>query len=108
MFLLVFALEPVFNPKLNTSMSRRPPQILLQQMLGTTWKQLTIVESQGLWAVVYQDQPFGYRTEQMGVADLPDRKYPKTVFPNPGHAVNLARKLNRWFETEDFTVKKIL
>jgi hypothetical protein len=77
-------------------------------MLGNTWKQLTIVESQGLWAVMYQDEPFGFRTEQTGVTELPDRKYPKTVYPNPGHAHNLARKLNRWFETDVFTVRKIL
>jgi hypothetical protein len=89
-------------------MSRPQRPILLQQTLGNTWKELTLIESEGYWAVVYQDQPFTLRTEQIDVAVNNARKYPKTVFPNPGHAHNLARKLNRWFDTELFTVRKII
>jgi hypothetical protein len=31
-------------------------------------------------------------------------KYKKVSFSNPGHAVNLAKKLNKQFKTELFTV----
>ena len=89
-------------------MSRPPPQILKQKTIGASWRQITITAGEGLWAVVYQDQPFGYISEIIDIARAKDRKYPKTVFPHPGHAENLARKLNHWFETEDFSVRKIL
>jgi hypothetical protein len=77
-------------------------------MLGNTWKEITLTESQGLWAVLYQDQPFGLRTQQIDMVRDSGRKYPKTVFPNPGHAKNLACKLNHWFDSEQFSVRKIL
>ena len=34
----------------------------------------------------------------------PGPKYKKVSFSNPGHAINLAKKLNKQFKTEDFTV----
>jgi hypothetical protein len=34
----------------------------------------------------------------------PGPKYKKVSFSNPGHAINLSKKLNKKFNTEDFTV----
>jgi len=34
-------------------------------------------------------------------------KYKKSSFSNPGHAINLAKKLNKQFKTTDFTVHKL-
>ena len=34
----------------------------------------------------------------------PGPKYKKVSFSNSGHAINLARKLNKKFDCEDFTV----
>jgi len=34
----------------------------------------------------------------------PGPKYKKVSFSNPGHAINLARKLNAHFHTDKFTV----
>jgi hypothetical protein len=34
-------------------------------------------------------------------------KYPKTVFANAGHAINLAERLNELFNTSDFTVHRL-
>jgi hypothetical protein len=31
-------------------------------------------------------------------------RYRKTSFPNSGHAINLAKKLNQQFHTDKFTV----
>jgi hypothetical protein len=36
--------------------------------------------------------------------DYPGPKYKKTAFSNPGHAINLCKKLNTLFKTTDFTV----
>jgi hypothetical protein len=37
----------------------------------------------------------------------PGPKYKKTSFSNPGHAHNLAKKLNLQFDTEAFNVVKL-
>ena len=34
----------------------------------------------------------------------PGPKYKKVSFSNPGHAINLAKKMNKLFKTKDFTV----
>ncbi len=34
----------------------------------------------------------------------PGPKYKKVSFSNPGHAINLAKKLNKQFSTDKFTV----
>ena len=34
----------------------------------------------------------------------PGPKYKKVSFSNPGHAINLAKKLNKQFNTDQFTV----
>ena len=34
----------------------------------------------------------------------PGPKYKKVSFSNPGHAINLAKKLNKQFSTDQFTV----
>jgi hypothetical protein len=38
------------------------------------------------------------------LAQYPGPKYKKVSFSNPGHAVNLAKKLNTQFKTSKFTV----
>jgi hypothetical protein len=41
------------------------------------------------------------------VASYPGPKYKKVSFSNPGHARNLAKKLNKLFKTTDFSVVKL-
>jgi hypothetical protein len=41
------------------------------------------------------------------LASYPGPKYKKVSFSNPGHAHNLAKKLNRLFKTNDFSVFKL-
>jgi hypothetical protein len=41
------------------------------------------------------------------VASYPGPKYKKVSFSNPGHAHNLAKKLNKIFKTTDFAVYKL-
>ena len=38
------------------------------------------------------------------LVSYPGPKYKKVSFSNPGHAFNLAQRLNKNFDTEDFSV----
>jgi len=41
------------------------------------------------------------------LTSYPGPKYKKTSFSNPGHAHNLAKKLNDLFDTDEFSVKRL-
>jgi hypothetical protein len=41
------------------------------------------------------------------LVNYPGPKYKKTSFSNPGHAFNLAERMNKLFKTEDFVVVKL-
>lgn len=83
-------------------MSRPKPQILQEKSSGL-YKSDQVLASQGIWAVFYQGQPINLRSVNTLIS-YPGPKYRKTAFANPGHAVNLARKLNTQFATQEFTV----
>ncbi len=44
--------------------------------------------------------------KELGII-LIDRKYKKVSFSNPGHALNLQKRLNRLFNCTDFSVYKL-
>lgn len=88
-------------------MSRPKPKILLEHVSKETYKIEQILESEAIWAVFYKDQPFNLKSSSI-VASYPGPKYKKVSFSNPGHARNLAKKLNKLFKTTDFTVVKLI
>jgi hypothetical protein len=65
-----------------------------------------ILEAEAIWAVFYKEKPFNLKSSSV-VSNYPGPKYKKTSFSNPGHAHNLAKKLNKMFKTEDFQVIKL-
>ena len=68
---------------------------------------IDILTAPGVWAVLYKDQPINLKTRYWSErGEL--KKYLRVVYPNAKPAENLAKKLNRDFFTEDFTVKKII
>jgi hypothetical protein len=83
-------------------MSRPKPQILIEKSQGL-YRSEQILASQGIWTMFYQGQPINLKTVNTLIS-YPGPKYRKTSFANPGHAVNLARKLNTLFDSQDFTV----
>lgn len=83
-------------------MSRPKPQVLTERNIGL-YKSDQILASEGIWAVFYQGKPVNLKSVNTLVS-YPGPKYRKTAFANPGHAINLARKLNDQFTTTDFTV----
>jgi len=84
-------------------MSRPKPQILLDQTNKITYKTDQVLASEGIWAVFLDNKPINLKTASM-VSQYPGPKYKKVSFSNPGHAINLCKKLNTQFKTTRFTV----
>ena len=84
-------------------MSRPKPTVLLEYINQKTYKVEQILDSEAIWAVFYQEKPFNLKSSNL-LTSYPGPKYKKTSFSNPGHAHNLAKKLNELFDTDEFTV----
>lgn len=84
-------------------MSRPKPNVLLEHVNKTTYKSDQILSSEGIWAVYYDNKPINLKTQNILVA-YPGPKYKKVSFSNPGHAINLAKKLNNLFKVDKFSV----
>lgn len=87
-------------------MSRPKPIIILEYVDKKTFKVDQILEADAVWAVFYRGKPFNLKASSL-VSNYPGPKYKKTAFSNPGHAHNLAKKLNTMFKTVDFQVVKL-
>ena len=87
-------------------MSRPKPKVLLEITNKKTYKTEQVLEAEAIWAVFYQDQPINLKTSSVIVNQL-GPKYKKVSFSNSGHALNLAEKLNKLFQTSDFSVYKL-
>ena len=84
-------------------MSRPKPTVLLDHVNKTTYKSEQVLSSEGIWAVFYDGQPINLKTANVLIA-YPGPKYKKCSFSNPGHAINLCKKLNTLFKTDKFSV----
>jgi hypothetical protein len=83
--------------------SRPKPTVLLEHVNKSNYKSDQILNSEGIWAVFFNEQPINLKTQNILVA-YPGPKYKKVSFSNPGHAVNLAKKLNTLFKSDKFSV----
>ena len=79
-------------------MSRPKPKVLLSKTDRATFKTEEVLESTAIWAVFFDGKPINLKTSTMASVH-PGPKYKKVSFSNPGHALNLAKKLNSTFET---------
>ena len=84
-------------------MSRPKPRILLEYVNKKNYKCEQILDAEAIWAVFYKDKPFNLKSFN-SLVNYPGPKYKKVSFSNPGHAVNLSKKLNNQFQCQDFTV----
>ena len=84
-------------------MSRPKPTVLLDYVNKTNYKSEQVLNSEGIWAVFYDKSPINMKTHNILVS-YPGPKYKKVSFSNPGHAINLAKKLNTLFKSDKFTV----
>ncbi len=85
-------------------MSRPKPTVLLESINKATYKSDQILSCEGIWAVFYDGKAINLKSQHM-LVNYPGPKYKKTSFSNPGHAINLAKKLNKQFNTDQFTVQ---
>jgi hypothetical protein len=84
-------------------MSRPKPSVLIEHVDKQTYKTEQVLASEGVWAVFFDNKPINLKTSNM-LTQYPGPKYKKVSFSNPGHAKNLAKKLNTQFRTDKFTV----
>jgi hypothetical protein len=84
-------------------MSRPKPHVLIEHTHKATYKTEQVLASEGVWAVFYDSKAINLKTSNM-LTQYPGPKYKKVSFSNPGHAKNLAKKLNTQFKTDKFTV----
>lgn len=87
-------------------MSRPKPTILLKYTDKNTFRSEEVLAAEAIWAVFYQGKPFNLKSSN-SISPTPGPKYKKVSFSNPGHAHNLAKKLNSTFKTEDFSVVRL-
>ena len=87
-------------------MSRPKPTVILENINNKTYKSEQVLEADAIWAVFYLEKPFNLKSAN-ALTNYPGPKYKKTSFSNPGHAHNLAKKLNDLFDTDEFSVKKL-
>ena len=84
-------------------MSRPKPNVILEHINNDSYKADQVLEAEAIWAVFYQDKPFNLKSANM-LTNYPGPKYKKVSFSNPGHAENLAKKLNAQHNTDKFSV----
>lgn len=84
-------------------MSRPKPRVLIEHTNKANYKTEQVLASEGIWAVFFDNQPINLKTSNL-LVQYPGPKYKKVSFSNPGHARNLAKKLNTQFKTDKFTV----
>jgi hypothetical protein len=87
-------------------MSRPKPKVLLEVTNKKSYKTEQVLEAEAIWAVFYKDEPVNLKTTSV-VAQQVGPKYKKVSFSNSGHALNLAEKLNKLFNCDDFSVYKL-
>jgi len=87
-------------------MSRPKPTVLLESIDKKTYRSEQILRAEAIWAVFYKQNPFNLKSFN-SITNYPGPKYKKTSFSNPGHAHNLAKRLNSLFECDDFSVVKL-
>jgi len=84
-------------------MSRPKPTVLVEITNKETYKTEQVLASEGIWAIYYEERPINLKTSNY-LVQYPGPKYKKVSFSNPGHAINLAKKLNEQFQTDKFSV----
>ena len=84
-------------------MGRRALTTLAHTAIGRTNYDITIQQAEGLWVVTYQGQYVNIVKNNRYRDGT--RKYMKNGWATSAPAMNMASKLNKWFNTTDFDVQ---
>jgi hypothetical protein len=87
-------------------MSRPKPRTLLQYTNKKSYKMEEVLDATAIYAVFYDGKPINLKSSSI-ISNYPGPKYKKVSFSNPGHAHNLAQKLNAMFKTTEFQVYEL-
>jgi len=87
-------------------MSRPKPKTLLQYTNKKSYKMEEVLDATAIYAVFYEGKPINLKSSSI-ISNYPGPKYKKVSFSNPGHAHNLAQKLNTMFKTTEFQVYEL-
>ena len=87
-------------------MSRPKPTVLLEHIDKKKYRAEQVLDADAIWAVFYNNKPFNLKSLN-SITNYPGPKYKKVSFSNPGHAHNLALKLNDMFNTDEIAVYKL-
>lgn len=87
-------------------MSRPKPTVILEYVESGTYKAEQVLEATSIYSVHHDGKPINLRTMN-ALLSYPPPKYKKCSFSNPGHALNLAKRLNKLFNTDKFEVYKL-
>ena len=84
-------------------MARPKPTILMEFTDPKNYRSEQILAADAIYAVFHEGQPINLRSLN-SLVNFPGPKYKKVSFSNPGHAINLAQRLNTLFKTDEFEV----
>ena len=87
-------------------MARPRPTVRLEHTDPKTYKSEQVLKAEFIYAVYMDGQPINLRTLN-ALVNYPGPKYKKTAFAAPGHAFNLAERLNKLFKTDQFAVFRL-
>lgn len=82
-------------------MSRPKPNVILEK--NQNGKRHQVIEGTITYAVYYDNKPINIKI----MTNMRNIKYKKTSFIHAGHAYNLAKKLNLFYNTNMFTVVEL-
>jgi len=86
-------------------MARPSPRVIATYFDGV--KEIELLDRPEVYCVLYQGKPISLRVNTYNLNGSPKR-YPRTAFTTLAPCANLARLLNKQFETTDFTASKKL
>jgi len=83
-------------------MSRPKPHVIVRH-IDDERIETRVHQADSIWVVCYKEWPISISKGPEGNA-YPGYKYIRSSWPHPGHAFNMADRLNELFQTQDFTV----
>lgn len=84
-------------------MARPRPTIILEHTDNKTYRCEQVLKADAIYAVFYKGEAINLRSLN-SLVNFPGPKYKKASFSNPGHAINLAERLNNLFKCDEFEV----